>query len=113
MFEAKKNGKTAFNFYSGIERNRHPPTGNRAGVAAGSQAEPVHCALPAHLPFEFRPSVPSEALVRWNHPQKGLILPAQFIQVAEESELIIEIGRWVIEECCAQLSRWSRRGART
>jgi EAL domain-containing protein (putative c-di-GMP-specific phosphodiesterase class I) len=47
-----------------------------------------------------------EALVRWNHPQKGLVSPADFISVAEETGLIVELGRWVLEQSCYQMSAW-------
>lgn len=47
-----------------------------------------------------------EALVRWNHPERGLISPAEFIPLAEDNGLIIHIGRWMLQEACAQMKRW-------
>jgi diguanylate cyclase (GGDEF)-like protein len=47
-----------------------------------------------------------EALVRWNHPEKGLVSPVDFISVAEETGLIVELGRWVLEQSCYQMRAW-------
>jgi len=47
-----------------------------------------------------------EALIRWQHPEKGMISPADFIPVAEQSDLIIRIGQWVLETACKKLSDW-------
>jgi diguanylate cyclase (GGDEF)-like protein/PAS domain S-box-containing protein len=50
-----------------------------------------------------------EALLRWQDPLRGMVMPAEFISLAEESGLIVPLGRWVIETTCRQLSRWANR----
>ena len=51
-----------------------------------------------------------EALVRWRHPVRGVVSPAEFIPVAEKSDLIVELGAWVLEHACAQMAAWRAAG---
>jgi EAL domain-containing protein (putative c-di-GMP-specific phosphodiesterase class I) len=57
-----------------------------------------------------RTRVAAEALVRWEHPARGLVLPAEFIPVAEETGLIAPIGDWMLRQACAQAKRWEHAG---
>ncbi|WP_034298554.1 EAL domain-containing protein [Herbaspirillum sp. RV1423] len=51
-----------------------------------------------------------EALVRWNHPEHGLLMPAEFVSLAEESDLILAVGEWVLRAACLQCKEWERKG---
>lgn len=53
-----------------------------------------------------------EALVRWEHPYDGVIGPSRFIEIAEDSKLIIPLGQWVVRSVCLQIKRWSEQGLR-
>jgi diguanylate cyclase (GGDEF)-like protein/PAS domain S-box-containing protein len=53
--------------------------------------------------------VGAEALIRWNHPTRGLLLPGEFIPLAEETGLILDLGIWTLEAACAQMAEWSSR----
>ncbi|MBU6259599.1 MAG: bifunctional diguanylate cyclase/phosphodiesterase [Burkholderiales bacterium] len=54
----------------------------------------------------------AEALLRWQHPRRGMVSPAVFVPLAERYGLIVEIGRWVIEEACRQAAEWREQGLR-
>ena len=54
----------------------------------------------------------AEALLRWQHPQRGMILPAVFVPLAERHGLMVELGRWVVEEACRHAAAWRSRGLR-
>ncbi len=51
-----------------------------------------------------------EALIRWNHPKKGIVLPGEFISILEETELILIVGEWVVKEACKQIQTWNKSG---
>ena len=52
----------------------------------------------------------TEALLRWNHPQRGMVSPAEFIPALEDSGLIVAVGEWVVHEACRQVQEWRREG---
>jgi diguanylate cyclase (GGDEF)-like protein len=54
-----------------------------------------------------------EALLRWNHPQRGMVTPEEFVPALEDSGLILPVGEWVLQEACAQLRRWQAQGLAT
>jgi EAL domain-containing protein (putative c-di-GMP-specific phosphodiesterase class I) len=69
------------------------------------QQEFVLCYQPK-MNLETGSMTGAEALIRWMHPDRGLILPAQFLPIAEDSGLILPIGRWVLREACRQARDW-------
>jgi predicted signal transduction protein with EAL and GGDEF domain len=112
MYRAKTNGRARFEFFNEGMRERvvtrfEIETGLRKAID-GQQLvvyyQPI-VSLSDHYICGF------EALVRWNHPDRGLILPAEFISVAEESEIIVLLGRWVLRESCRQMAEWQSRCA--
>ena len=108
MFQAKAAGRNTLRFFD-----------------ARMQAEvSAHAALEADLReavqqqqflLHYQPQVVGagritgvEALVRWQHPRRGMVSPAEFIALAEESELILAIGQWVLDTACMQLAAWAK-----
>ncbi len=70
--------------------------------------EQFHLSYQVQMDESGRPTG-SEALLRWAHPAHGMIPPASFISLAEETGMIIPLGRWVLATACRQLARWSQR----
>ena len=108
MYDAKRNGRGSIRFYvqelSGKAARR---------LALGTS---LHSALVnGELELFFQPKirladstvVGAEALLRWRHPELGLLTPDAFIGIAEDTGLIVEIGRWVLETACAQAVAWN------
>lgn len=70
-------------------------------------------ALELHVQGKFdgqQRIVGTEALARWNHPQRGAISPSMFVPLAEESDLILDLDQWVVGQACATLARWKQHG---
>ncbi|WP_050184492.1 EAL domain-containing protein [Domibacillus robiginosus] len=105
MYEAKKNGRNSFCFLTKEEQNKR----KYASQLEGDLYKAVETGFD-QFQLYFQPKVNisngnisgAEALIRWNHPERGLVSPADFLPLAEESGLIIPIGEWVIREACLQ-----------
>jgi diguanylate cyclase (GGDEF)-like protein len=111
MYLAKEDGKNGFRFFSGeikaqsIERLMLESELRRA---VERKQFSLHYQPKVDMASGQITSV--EALLRWTHPEFGMVPPAQFIPLAEETGLIVSIGRWVLSEACAQNMAWQRRG---
>jgi diguanylate cyclase (GGDEF)-like protein/PAS domain S-box-containing protein len=107
MYKAKDAGRNTLRFFSAamqlaVETHAALEADLRHAVPSGQLR--LHYQL--QVDGAGRP-IGAEALVRWLHPQRGTVSPLQFIGIAEESTLILEIGNWVLDTACAQLARWS------
>ncbi len=108
MYQAKAAGRNALRFFdpalqAAVTERAAMAADLREGLAAGQ------------ILLYYQPQVDgagrligAEALVRWQHPCRGLLAPAQFIPLAEETGLILPLGRWVLETACYQLAVWAR-----
>jgi diguanylate cyclase (GGDEF)-like protein/PAS domain S-box-containing protein len=111
MHSAKRNGGNRFEMYTPALRG--PPDSSR-----GLASQLRHAIESSELFVLYQPVIGladgsvlgAEALVRWRHPQRGVISPAEFIPVAERRGLITAIGTFVLDEACRQLAAWTRAG---
>lgn len=110
MYHAKSSGKGVTRFYTAymqeLADERLQLESQLRGALVANQFELYY--QPQY--DEQRQIFGAEVLLRWNHPQMGFISPAKFIPIAEESNLILMIGRFVLESACRQLVEWRRRG---
>ncbi len=107
MYSAKHSGRNAIQFFSpALYISAH----ERLNMEYGLRHALAHGELELHyqpqLDVHTHALVGLEALLRWRHPNKGLLLPAQFLPIAEASVLIVAIGRWVLKTACAQCRAW-------
>lgn len=111
MYKAKKTGRDNFSFFTDA-MNAEIQNEMRMEMDMSRALENNE------FIFHFQPKVETksnriigaEALIRWNHPQDGLIYPDQFIPLAENNGFIIKLGRWVIEEGCRAIGEFNRAG---
>ena len=111
LYEAKKNGGGQYRVFSSEMR---APAIERQSVAGHL----MRALERAEFRLHYQPRVDLatgattgvEALIRWDDPKRGLVAPAEFVPIAEESGLIVPIGRWVMAEACRQAVEWRQAG---
>ena len=110
MYQAKGLGRARFSFY-------HADLNNRLQANVALAQELARAIRGNELVLYYQPQIEAksgrltgaEALIRWQHPERGLLAPAAFIGVAEECGLIGDLGAWTVNEACRQIAQW--RGA--
>jgi diguanylate cyclase (GGDEF)-like protein/PAS domain S-box-containing protein len=111
MYQAKENGRQSYQYFK--------PAMNARAVERQSIEESLRRALARHqFTLHYQPKinfrtgaiVGAEALIRWTHPTRGSVSPAQFIPIAEACGLIVPIGNWVLRQACEQSRAWLEAG---
>jgi EAL domain-containing protein (putative c-di-GMP-specific phosphodiesterase class I) len=107
MYEAKNAGRNAVRFF---DPNMQLVVENRALLESDLRRAVHGQQLQLYYQIQVNKglsAIGAEALVRWMHPARGMVSPAQFIAIAEESSLILDIGGWVLDTACRQLAQWA------
>ena len=111
MYVAKRNGKNRFEFYN---PSMHDDAASRRGLVAELQTAITDDELVVFyqpiIDMQNGRMVGAEALVRWLNPRRGLIMPNDFIPIAESSGLVVPLGRWVLAEACRATRKWKDDG---
>jgi diguanylate cyclase (GGDEF)-like protein/PAS domain S-box-containing protein len=111
MYRAKSGGRNLVKFFSPemAESTRHRLE-LEAHLRMAIEREQLWLAYQPCVDASTGELMSVEALLRWQHPARGLVQPSEFIPIAEESQLILPIGEWVIGEACRQIARWREAG---
>jgi diguanylate cyclase (GGDEF)-like protein/PAS domain S-box-containing protein len=111
MYHAKEQGRNNYRFF---EPELNIRVLERQALESGLRRALENQELMLHyqpkMNLQSGAIVGVEAFLRWHHPQRGLILPSQFVPIAEACGRIVPIGRWVLREACSQIKAWRRAG---
>ncbi len=109
LYQAKRAGRNCLRFFDPAMQSA---LDELSALEADLRNALKHGQLHLYYQAQFdnaRRAIGAEALLRWQHPQRGLVAPNDFIPLAEETGLILPIGRWVLSTACAQIKAWSAR----
>lgn len=113
MYRAKESGRNSFQFFTSEINQR---TKARAQISAelhhALEREEFELVFQAKYDLGTKLPCSAEALLRWKHPERGMIPPAQFIPLLEETGLIVPVGDWVLRRACDNIKRWQAAGMR-
>ncbi|MFX3624446.1 MAG: putative bifunctional diguanylate cyclase/phosphodiesterase, partial [Ectobacillus sp.] len=111
MYTIKNNGKNNFSIYNEkMSQNMRRKLRLEQDLFNAIENKEIFLQYQPQIDIAANQVIGVEALVRWNHPQYGIISPCEFIPIAEETGLIAAIGEWVLREACSQMKAWKIGG---
>lgn len=111
MYVAKANGKNTYTYFDySFNQKLTERIEIQSELRKAIERNEFVMYYQAQMDLETKKVVGFEALIRWNHPTRGLVYPDEFIYLAEENGLIIPMGKWVLQTACKQLKQWSDEG---
>ena len=111
MYRAKSAGRNTYRFFNEEMNDEATEQLNiSVGLRKALENNQFQLYYQPQLKIRGGALIGAEALIRWNHPEFGMVSPARFIPVAEESGLIIPIGDWVMQEACREVVKWAQAG---
>lgn len=111
MYQAKEAGRNTYRFFDeAMNSEASDQLSLHFGLRQALEQEQFFLCFQPQIEIASGQLIGAEALLRWQHPQMGLISPARFISVAEESGLIVPIGEWVLQQACLEAARWQAAG---
>ncbi len=111
LYRAKDSGRDAFQFYSAeLDAHMQHQLAMREDLRQAIERDELHLVYQPQVDLGTGRLFGVEALLRWRHPQRGMVSPAAFIPLAESSGLIVQIGDWVLRTACRQNKAWQEAG---
>jgi len=112
MYHAKEQGRNGYQLYAAcMSSHSHERMALENDLRHALERNELMLFYQSQTDLSSGRIVAAEALLRWQHPERGMILPGEFIPLSEQSGLIIPIGEWVLRAACASMQRWHDAGA--
>ncbi len=110
MYHVKENGKDGYCFYSDAMGSNSNFMLTERDIDDALEKNQLHVFFQPRVDPSNHVIVGMEALLRWQHPQRGLLYPGDFITVAEAAKLMVPVGQWVLRSVCEEVVRWQQQG---